>query len=241
MIRPNNNNYKLTKISQLFNISCQYYTQYTLICLVFIFFYINFICDWKKPHMFGPWSSSGILTPVVSVYRSKQQSTTNPEWMENENFLVQMIEELMREETLTDLLFANNSHYMVELSVWRGGNWSKKSQKSGPWFWTLGKQTLATTMLCLEESHQKQFWRKQVQGSWLIFKHLHQTQDWIIVRNRKSGKCGRNPEWVNKHLQANSDNRWEHPSNRNRELPKSKIERLFRDDVWVGLGKPKHI
>lgn len=67
--------------------------------------------DWKKSHMFRPWSSWGVLTPLVSLCRPKQQSKTNPEiFLENENFLVQTIEELMREETLPDLILANNGH-----------------------------------------------------------------------------------------------------------------------------------
>lgn len=74
----------------------------------------------------------------------------------------------------------------------------------------------------------------------MIFKHHHQAQDGTIMRNRKSGKCGRKPAWVNKHLPANSNKKWERTSSRNRELPKSKIERLPKEDVGVGLGKPKH-
>lgn len=61
-----------------------------------------------------------------------------------------------------------------------------------------------------------------------------------MVGNRKSGKYGTKPAWVNKNLQANSKNKWEHASNRNRDLPKSKMQRLSKDDVWVGLEKPKH-
>lgn len=74
----------------------------------------------------------------------------------------------------------------------------------------------------------------------LIFKYHNQTQDWTVVRNRKSGKYGRKLSWVNQNLQANSKNKWEHANNRKRELPRSKIQRLSKDDVWVGLEKPKH-
>lgn len=71
------------------------------------------------------------MTPPVSVGRPKQQSTINPEiFLENENFLVHMIKELMREETLPDLILAYNDNYMVELSIWRGGNWEKKYPKN---------------------------------------------------------------------------------------------------------------
>lgn len=92
-----------------------------------LFYQFNLLGDWKKSHTFRPLSSWGILTPLVSVGRPKQQSTTNPEiFLENENFIVQTIEEVMKEETLPDLILANNGHYMVELSIWRGENWEIK-------------------------------------------------------------------------------------------------------------------
>lgn len=72
--------------------------------------------DWKKSQAFRPWSSWEISTPLISVCRPKQKSTTNPEiFLENENFLAQTIEELMREETLPDLILTKSDHYMVEL------------------------------------------------------------------------------------------------------------------------------
>lgn len=45
--------------------------------------------------------------------------------MKNETFLVQTIKELMREETLPDLILANNDHYMLS----SGSGEEKTAQK----------------------------------------------------------------------------------------------------------------
>ncbi|KAK4828634.1 hypothetical protein QYF61_000282 [Mycteria americana] len=121
----------------------------------------------------------------------------------DDNFLVEVTEELMRRDALLDLIlkikeklighvkaegspgFSNNE--MVKFRILRGG---KQAQSS---ITTL--EFRRTSFSLLKDlvgrfPWEKALERRRVQGSWLIFKdHLLQVQEWSILMNRKSSKA----------------------------------------------------
>ena len=131
------------------------------------------------------------------------------------NFLMQVVEEPMRQGVLLDLVLTNRDGLVRDVKV--GGSLGCSDHEMVEFQMELGKGSKAKSRIATLDFRRANFdlfrdllgsisWDRLLEGkgaceSWATFKqHFFHAQDRCIPKNRKSGKGSRKPTWMSKEL-----------------------------------------